>query len=96
VPLTDPLKAAAPATLRFRLLFDNKPLAQALVKAWHKEGGELVTARARSDAGGMLSLTLPHAGPWMLSVVHMIPVSGVPGLDWDSYWGNLTFALPGA
>lgn len=94
VPLADPLKAAAPATLRFRLLFDNKPLAQALLKAWHKQDGKLVTARARSDAQGRLSLTLPHAGPWMLSVVHMIPATGVPDLDWDSYWGNLIFALP--
>jgi hypothetical protein len=28
----------------------------------------------------------------MASVVHMVPVRGDPALDWDSYWGNLTFA----
>jgi hypothetical protein len=24
----------------------------------------------------------------------MIPASGAPDHDWDSYWGNLTFAVP--
>jgi hypothetical protein len=30
----------------------------------------------------------------MVSVVHMIPARGVANADWDSFWGNLTFALP--
>jgi uncharacterized GH25 family protein len=95
LPLSDPINTPANSPLRLRILFDKQPLANALVKAWHMENGELVTARARADARGDLSLTLPQAGPWMLSVVHMIPAVGVADLDWDSYWGNLTFSVPG-
>ena len=43
---------------------------------------------------GSIAFELPYAGPWMISLVHMIPLKDVPGTDWESYWGNLTFAVP--
>ena len=32
----------------------------------------------------------------MVSVVHMIPAAqdDAEGVDWDSFWGNLSFHLP--
>ena len=50
--------------------------------------------KGRSAANGTITFDLPYAGPWMISLVHMIPLKDVPGYDWQSYWGNLTFALP--
>jgi uncharacterized GH25 family protein len=93
LPLADPLKAVPGDTLGFRLLFDDKPLANALVKAWHRRDGQTLTIRARSDAQGRVRLTLPYAGPWMVGTVHMVPVSDGSEADWDSYWGNLTFEI---
>ena len=93
-PLSDPYAATPGSTLKFRLTFDDRPLVGALVKGWHKQEGQLLTIKARSDAAGEVSLSLPHAGEWMVSVVHMIPAKGAPNADWDSFWGNLTFALP--
>ena len=93
-PLSDPYAAAPGATLRFRLTFDKRPLVGALVKGWHRHDGQLLIIRARTDAGGEVALGLPYAGVWMISVVHMTPARNVPGADWDSYWGNLTFSLP--
>ncbi|MDB5945488.1 MAG: hypothetical protein JWQ33_514, partial [Ramlibacter sp.] len=29
-----------------------------------------------------------------LNAVHMVPATGSPEVDWDSYWGSLTFDLP--
>lgn len=93
-PLSDPYAATPGATLRFRLTFENRPLGGALVKGWHKHDGQLLIIKARTDASGEVALSLPYAGVWMVSVVHMTPARGVPGADWDSFWGNLTFSLP--
>jgi uncharacterized GH25 family protein len=92
--LSDPYAATPGATLRFRLTFDNVPLAHALVKGWHKHDDQLLLIKARTDAAGEVKLSLPYAGAWMVSVVHMIPARNAPNADWDSFWGNLTFALP--
>jgi hypothetical protein len=93
-PLSNPYAATPGATLRFRLTFDQRPLAGALVKGWHKHENQLLLIKAKTDAAGEVSLSLPYAGEWMVSVVHMIPAQNAPNADWDSFWGSLTFALP--
>jgi hypothetical protein len=95
VPLADPYARKAGDVLGFRLLFDGKPLAGALAKAWHKRGEQTLIIRARTGFDGKVEFDLPYAGPWMVSVVHMIPAVGTTEADWDSFWGNLTFELPG-
>ena len=94
VPQSDPFAARPGSKLGFNVIFDNQPLAGALVRAWHHRGGNLVIIRGRSAADGSITFDLPFAGEWMISLVHMIPIKDVPGYDWQSYWGNLTFALP--
>lgn len=96
VPLRNPLTSAPGATIPFTVLFEGKPLADALVKAWHKHekhGKQLLLIKAHTDAKGELAFTLPYAGPWMISVVHMVAANDAAA-DWDSLWGNLTFDLP--
>ena len=46
VPLNNPLALRPGAPLSLRVLFEQKPLAAALVKAWHTQGGETITVRA--------------------------------------------------
>jgi uncharacterized GH25 family protein len=82
------------AGLGVKVLFESKPLAGALLKAWHKRGGQTVMVRATTRADGIVEFDLPYAGPWMISVVHMVPVTGAPDIDWDSFWGSLTFVVP--
>jgi hypothetical protein len=94
VPLKNPLTAAPGATLPFLVLFDGKPLAGVLLKAWYKHDNQLLLIKTRTDADGKLEVTLPYAGPWMLSVVHMIAALDTSEADWDSLWANLTFDLP--
>ena len=93
-PLSDPYAATPGSTLRFRLTFEGRPLANALVKGWHKHDAQLLLIKARTDAAGDVALSLPYAGEWMVSVVHMIPAVNAPNADWDSFWGNLSFTLP--
>ena len=93
VPLEDPLTSAPGATLHFQLRFDGQPRPGVLVKAWHKQAGQIMTIRATSDAQGRVELTLPFAGNWMLNAVHMVPATGAADVDWDSFWGSLSFTL---
>lgn len=93
VPLADPFRKQRGDTLDFRLFFDGKPLADALLKAWHKQDGQTTLIRARSDEAGLVHLTLPFVGTWMLSTVHMLRVTDDPAFDWESFWGNLTFQI---
>ena len=94
LPLANPQTRLANGALPMQLLFNGEPLEGALVKAWHQGDGQLTVLRARTDARGRLTYRLPWSGVWMVSVVHMVPVTGEPGVDWDSHWGNLTFELP--
>ena len=99
-PLHNPLTLAPGEALPVKIVFDDKPLVGALVKAWHKHDGQLVLIRATTSAKGEVAFNLPYTGDWMVSVVHMIPAANSgeegdeEGVDWDSFWGNLTFHLP--
>jgi hypothetical protein len=95
VPAQDTLAQAPGSAMRFQVLFEGKPLANRLVKAWYKHDAQTLLIRAHSDAGGRVAFNFPYAGPWMLSVVHMLAATETAEADWDSYWGNLTFDLPG-
>ena len=96
VPSNDPLAMQPGDNLGLQVWFDDKPLAGALLKAWHKQGGQTVIIRATTSADGKARVNLPYAGGWMISVVHMVPATGVKDVDWDSLWGNLSFSLPPA
>ena len=93
-PLRNPLTLLPGAALPIRIEFDNKPLAGALVKAWHKHKSQLLTIRATTSAQGLAEFNLPYGGDWMISVVHMVPVTDEDGVDWESLWGNLSFHRP--
>ena len=101
-PLNNPLAMQPGTALGLQVVFDGKPLAGALLKAWHRQPGhggtadqgQLLTIRTRTAADGKALLRLPYAGGWMVSVVHMVPAQGEADVDWDSFWGNLSFSLP--
>ena len=93
VPSNDPLVMKPGDALGLQVLFDDKPLAGALLKAWNKQGGQTLIIRAKTSVDGKAAFNLPYAGGWMISVVHMVPTKGVKDIDWDSHWGNLSFNL---
>ncbi len=92
LPLRDPFRTASKTRLPFAVLFEGKPLANVLVKAWLKQDNQLLILRARSDEKGEVNFNLPFAGTWMISVVYMLPANDADA-DWDSLWGNLSFTL---
>ena len=91
LPISNPVVAVPGDVLGVRVVFDGKPLKNALLKAWHRRGGQTLIIRAKTAADGSAAFDLPHAGAWMISVVHMVPVFDAKDIDWDSFWSNLSF-----
>ena len=65
----------------------------------NETGDQTLIIRGQTDSAGSISFNFPYAGPWMISTVHMVAAPsadavGAMPVDWDSYWGNLTFSLP--
>ena len=77
----------------FRLLFDGKPLAGALVTATRRAAADR-RIRARTDAAGRATLPLREAGVWLIASVHMVEAPQGIAADWESFWASLTFELP--
>jgi uncharacterized GH25 family protein len=95
VPLDNPHTLGAGQALAVQVLHQGQPLKGALLKAWHRDAGRLITLGVRTNSEGQASLRLPSQGRWMLSVVHMVPATDAASFDWDSHWASLTFERPG-
>jgi uncharacterized GH25 family protein len=92
---TDPAKwtPGGGPPMEFRLLYDDKPLSGALVKAISKDDPEQ-TLTVRSGKNGSASFKLPRKGVWLVESVHMIPAPKGVDADWESVWTSLTFEIP--
>lgn len=77
----------------FRLIFNKKPLAAALVSARRVTTMDVHDEKLRTDSNGVVRFKLDHPGRWILTNVHMVAVSDEPDVDWRSYWASLTFEL---
>ena len=78
--------------LPFRLLFENRGLAGALVVAINRQDPS-ARMTARTDSSGRVRFNLPRNGMWMVKAVHMVPAAADSGADWESIWASLTFEL---
>lgn len=94
VPLADPASLHPGDALGLVLLLRGQPLAGTKVRAWHRAGDNLTTLDAVTTVAGEVTFTLPAAGRWMFSTVHMVRTADDPAADWESHWANLTLALP--
>ncbi|MFN2634096.1 MAG: DUF4198 domain-containing protein [Thermoanaerobaculia bacterium] len=86
-------EAGAGSPMKFRLLYEDKPLAGALVKAICRDDPDkTVTARSGKDGG--VSIRLPRRGVWLVEAVHMVAAPKGVDADWESIWTSVTFEIP--
>jgi uncharacterized GH25 family protein len=88
IPESDPM-TNAPLTVR--VLFEGKPLANALVVAMQRDDPSATKLKARTDARGRVTFALPKGGIWMVKSLRMVPAPAGSGVDWESLWASLTF-----
>lgn len=101
IPIKNPYLIKPNEWVELRVLFNHKPLANALVRYWTRPFAKgrqlpdtkpegLTQERQRSDVQGRVRFRL-KAGQNMISLVHMVPAADSKEADWQSYWGSLTF-----
>jgi uncharacterized GH25 family protein len=90
LPSQNPYELKKAQYLDFEVLFQGKPLGKAIVKAWHQEGESVTLNTQISDASGKVRFLVEPKGEWMISIVTMVE-SKAEEVDWQSYWGSLTF-----
>jgi len=81
------------ARVPLRLLYQGRPLADALVVAFNK-AEPLKKQRARTDKHGRVQLDFNRRGTWLVTSVHMFPAPAGTNADWESVWASLTFERP--
>lgn len=78
-------------SVRFRVLFKGKPLANHLVKTWYRnESGEMTMESYKTNSRGFISAKR-HSGKFMVSTVYMERNNADTVADWQSYWASVNF-----
>ena len=95
IPLDNPYDLNQGDQISFKLLSNNKPLANYTVhygfraKAQNFNNDEW---SVRTDKNGIFTIRLNEAGIWYVATIHMIE-STEEGIDYESNWATLTFKI---
>jgi uncharacterized GH25 family protein len=81
-------------TLAAQVLFQGRPLARALVKLTDLDHDAEPVAAQATDGDGIVRFHHPPPGNWLLNVVWTTPLSGAEGIDFDTIFSSLCFAVP--
>ena len=86
----NPYAMRAGQQLPVRLIYENRPLAGALVVAVNRMN-PAEKMEARSDRDGRVRFRLRPGGMWLVKAVHMVAAPAGANAEWASYWASLTF-----
>jgi uncharacterized GH25 family protein len=88
----NPYGMRADQDLPVRLVYENRPLAGALVVAINRlNPAEKLSARTAAD--GRVRFKLRRDGMWLIKAVHMVPAPQGSQAEWASFWASLTFEM---
>ena len=93
VPEVSPYALPRPAILPVRVLYEGRPLADALVKLTDLAHDAAPLERRRTDGEGRAAFALPSAGAWMMDVVWTKPLAD-EGVDFETVFSSLSFGFP--
>jgi uncharacterized GH25 family protein len=95
IPLQNPYQLEPNSPLTCRVLYLQKPLANAMVRCWRRTNGKTEVEFRQTNAQGEATFDLPKKGKaaYMLSSVHMVRLTGNEKADWQSLWGSVTFGM---
>lgn len=93
VPLKNPYDHDKDAGLTFKILYEDDPLPDAMVKWWYKDGDSLETDFLFTSQKGEVTFSAAKPGLYMISVVHMIRLENDRSADWQSTKSSLIFGI---
>lgn len=76
--------------IAFRLIYQDRPLADTLVAAINRQNPSDKLA-ARTDSEGRVRFRLQSGGMWLIKAVHMVEAATGTRAEWESVWASLTF-----
>jgi uncharacterized GH25 family protein len=91
IPSANPYELNNNEQLRAKIFYKRSPLANALVKVWHRSNNKIEKKELFTDANGEIVFPVTTKGKWMISTVKMERLMDNPVADWQSYWGSLTW-----
>ncbi len=95
VPLNNPYELKTGESISFKLLANGKPLANQTVHYSTSMPGKDAhenESSIRTDENGVLKMVPTQAGKWYVAAIFMVK-SNEEGLDYESNWATLTFAV---
>ena len=95
VPLSDPRRPGRSQSdsIRFQVWFDGKPLNDAQVEAYHRNGDQVKEQHGRTDKRGRVTFKIDRPGIWLVRLVHMQRCKDEKGIDWESFWSSYSFEV---
>ena len=79
--------------LTAQVIHQSRPLARALVKLTDLDHDAQPVAAQVTDGEGLVRLRRPPPGHWLLNVVWTTPLDGAEGIDFDTIFSSLSFAV---
>ena len=93
VPARDPFALKVGDTLKVRVLFVGKPLADANLGWDHPGDGEQPSGSVRSNAEGEALVPVAKFGLMTIRLTHMTRPKAAD-YEWESFWTTLTWIVP--
>jgi uncharacterized GH25 family protein len=92
VPEQNPYALKLGDNIRFKIMWNKKPLFGARVKVWNRKEGLTTLQNIYTEQNGTMETRISSKGMWMVQVVYMVP-SKDGQTDWRSYCGSLVFGI---
>ncbi len=94
IPLENPYTKTSGKSLKVKILFDGKALADTSVAAYNRSDGKVTIQKMQTDRNGIVKVRLENSGFWLVRLVKMERCRrDCEEIDWESYWASLSFAI---
>ena len=91
IPLSNPYLVKKNDSLAAKIIFQNNPLANYVIKIWHRDNDSTIQIEMLTNENGEIKFPVSPSGKWMISLVKMERLIKNDKADWQSYWGSLTW-----
>jgi uncharacterized GH25 family protein len=92
----NPYAQPRPLRLPLRVIYEGRPLADALVKLTRLEDDARPFATQYTDADGRADFATPAQGRWLLNVIWTKPLPASSETDYETVFSSLSFELDDA